>query len=90
MAKCLRDVPDPEDALTTFDNLRCAPTERVVADARCNGSGKAVTTPLARWVRDRTLPVIFRFFANPKALEWLYAYTVEWETKVALQDRHKF
>lgn len=87
MAQCLRDLPTAEDAFTAFESLRRARTERVVAYARRNGGGKAVTTPVGRWVRDVTLPVVFKLFANPKALEWLYTYSIDWETKVAVARR---
>jgi 2-polyprenyl-6-methoxyphenol hydroxylase-like FAD-dependent oxidoreductase len=79
LAKCLRDIPRPAEALATYERLRRARAEKVVAFSRQRGSDKAAPNALARWLRDLMLPVVLRLIANPKGLDWLYGYRVLWE-----------
>lgn len=60
LAKCLRDVTDPPEALATFERLRKAHAERVIAVGRRNGDRKGPTTPAGRAVRDLLLPVFLK------------------------------
>jgi hypothetical protein len=34
------------------------------------------------WLRDSLTPVFLKLFANPKALDWIYSYQVEWNEPV--------
>lgn len=79
LAKCLRDIPRPAEAFATYERLRRARAEKVVAFSRQRGSNKAAPTALARWLRDLMLPIVLRLIANPKGLDWLYGYRVPWE-----------
>lgn len=78
LAKCLRDLPDLEQAFATYERLRRARVERMVQHGRNAGQGKVITHPIQVWLRDRLTPVFLKLFANPKALDWIYSYQVDW------------
>lgn len=82
LAKCIRDLPRLEDAFATYESLRRERAERIVIFSRRRGSNKAASNAVARWLRDLMLPFVFRFFANPRALDWVYSYRVDWNGKV--------
>jgi 2-polyprenyl-6-methoxyphenol hydroxylase-like FAD-dependent oxidoreductase len=82
LAKCLRDLPDLEQAFATYERLRRARVERMVRHGRNAGQGKVMTNPVQVWLRDRLTPVFLKLFANPKALDWIYSYQVDWDEPV--------
>lgn len=59
VAQCLRDNPDADSALTTFERTRRERVEKVVAHGN-HGSNTKAPGPLGRTVRDAALPLIFR------------------------------
>jgi len=77
LARCLRDVPEPAAAFEAFEKLRRRRVERIVAHARRNGSTKAPGSAIARWFRDRMLPVFLKLGA--RAAQQTYAYRLRWE-----------
>ncbi|WP_049761393.1 FAD-dependent oxidoreductase [Rubrobacter xylanophilus] len=83
LARCLRDLPEPERAFAAYERLRRERVERVVAYSRRIGQSKAVGNPLARWLRDAILPFALKRFASPDAHAWLYDYRVDWDERVA-------
>jgi len=83
LAKCVRDVPVLEDAFAAYEQLRRERAERAVKFSRARGNNKAASTPIARWFRDLLLPFFLKAGANPAALDWVYTYTVDWETPMA-------
>lgn len=85
LAKCLRDLPDAEQAFTAFEGLRRARVERIVAQARRNGQQKALTNPLAAFLRDLMLPLFIKLGGSA---DWLYGYPVDWETPIAGSARY--
>jgi 2-polyprenyl-6-methoxyphenol hydroxylase-like FAD-dependent oxidoreductase len=82
LAKCLRDLPDLEQAFATYEQLRRARVERMVRHGRNAGQGKVMTHPLQVRLRDSLTPVFLKLFANPKALDWIYSYRVDWSEPV--------
>lgn len=82
LAKCLRDLPEVEDALAAYERLRRRRVERIVAQGARTSSSK---TPGAfgRVVRDLTLPLIFKLMVTDKSLAWIYDHHVDWEAPVA-------
>lgn len=84
LAKCLRDIPHVEQAFTMYEKLRRARAERVVAVSRQQGSSKAASNALTRWLRDLMLPIVLKHIASPKGLDWLYTYQVAWEEQLGL------
>jgi 2-polyprenyl-6-methoxyphenol hydroxylase-like FAD-dependent oxidoreductase len=81
LAQCLRDNADPGRAFTVFETLRRERVERVVAQGKRNGSGKAAG-PLAARIRDAMMPFILRRFATAEAQAWMHDYRIDWATPV--------
>ncbi|MFI6508846.1 FAD-dependent oxidoreductase [Streptosporangium sp. NPDC050855] len=86
LATCLRDVPGTRDAFAAFERLRRDRVERIVAQGRRNGSGKAPGVAGA-FVRDLVLPVVMRQVAKGNAMAWMYDYRVSWDTPVSTAAR---
>lgn len=82
LAKCLRDVAGVPDALGTFERLRKAHAEKVIAGGRRNGDRKGPTTPAGRAIRDLMLPVFIRL--SDRSRRGLVTYQDEWEEPVAV------
>jgi AraC family transcriptional regulator len=83
LAKCLRDLPGPEQAFVTFERLRRRRVERVVQYSARIGKSKAAGA-VARWFRDLFMPLALKHFANPAAHAWLYAYHVDWNERTSV------
>lgn len=81
LAKCLRDVPDPQQAFARFDSLRRHRVERIIKQAARMNSSKAAG-PVTRVVRDAMLPIILRKMTNSKQGKELYDYRIDWDTPV--------
>lgn len=82
LGKCLRDVPDTAGAFTAFERLRRERVERVVAQGKRNGDGKAPGAGGA-FVRDLILPVVMRQVEKRNALAWMHDYRINWDDRVA-------
>lgn len=83
LAKCLRDISDTERAFAAYERLRRERVEKVVAYSRRIGQSKAMSNPIARWLRDQIIPLALKHFANPDSHAWLYTCHVDWNEKVA-------
>jgi len=82
LAKCLRDVPGIEAAFGEYERIRRARVERVVAQGRRNGTGKA-PGPVGRVIRDQVLRLIFRRGGSPtNSMRWLFEHRIDWESPV--------
>jgi 2-polyprenyl-6-methoxyphenol hydroxylase-like FAD-dependent oxidoreductase len=82
LAICLRDVADTNSAFTVYEGQRRERVERIVAQGRRNGSGKAAG-PIAARIRDVMMPIIVRRFATPEAQAWMHDYRIDWNTSVS-------
>ena len=80
LAKCLRDSSTLEQAFSRYVGLRRERVEKTAVWARRFGNGKAVTNPIGVWMRDLMMPFFLKFSANPAALDWVYEYSIDWET----------
>ncbi|MEC3975596.1 FAD-dependent oxidoreductase [Amycolatopsis sp. H20-H5] len=82
LARCLRDVPDHERALATYESLRRERVEAVVERGKRNGDDKAAG-PVGRVIRDLFLT---RMFSKPTAAddpnEFMWKHHVDWDEKV--------
>jgi FAD-dependent urate hydroxylase len=83
LAKCLRDLPDTEQALAAYERLRRQRAEQVVAYSHRIGRSKTISNPVGVWVRDLVMPFALRRFANPEAHAWIYTHHIDWNDKVA-------
>lgn len=61
LGRCLHGAAAPTQAFAAFEATRRPRVEAVVRLGRRNGSGKAVSGPVAEWLRDRMLPLFLRF-----------------------------
>ncbi|GCE28897.1 FAD-dependent oxidoreductase [Dictyobacter alpinus] len=78
LAKCLRDIPQLEQAFSTYEHLRRARTRKIYQAGQQGDSGKHATTPSQQFFRDLTTPIFLKLFANPKASDWMYSYRINW------------
>jgi FAD-dependent urate hydroxylase len=84
LAKCLRDLPDIQQAFAAYEQLRRERVERVVAQGARSSSGKAAG-PIARVLRDLMLPVVLKRVASSgeRSLAWMYSYHIGWDERMA-------
>jgi FAD-dependent urate hydroxylase len=82
LAKCLRDLPDPQQAFARFEALRRPRVERIIKVAARINSNKTAR-PLTRVVRDAVLPVILRLTTNSKQVNQQYRYHIDWDAPTA-------
>ncbi|WP_066373041.1 FAD-dependent oxidoreductase [Herbidospora mongoliensis] len=80
LARCLRDREAPE-AFAVYERLRRGRVERVVAQGKRNGDGKA-PGPFGAFVRDLFLPVVLRQVAKRGALSWMFDHRIDWNEQV--------
>jgi 2-polyprenyl-6-methoxyphenol hydroxylase-like FAD-dependent oxidoreductase len=76
IAKSLRDAPSPEGAFAAFQSARRGRVEHVIRLARRNRPRKPPPNAVARWIRDRALPVAIR--AQARAVLSTYEYPPAW------------
>jgi 2-polyprenyl-6-methoxyphenol hydroxylase-like FAD-dependent oxidoreductase len=81
LALCLRDARDPTVAFTAFERLRRARCEKIVAQGARSSSTKT-PGPIGRFVRDLTLPFVFRYLVTPRSQAWVYDHVIPWEPGV--------
>lgn len=83
LAQCLRDLPTPEAAFRTFQELRQPRARKVTAQGARASKFKAVG-PIQRRVRDRKLPALLAGHASggEHSLAWIYEHRVSWDTRV--------
>ncbi|HSJ45127.1 MAG TPA: NAD(P)/FAD-dependent oxidoreductase [Euzebyales bacterium] len=83
LARCVRDLPTIPAALETYEQLRRARVERVVAVGARSTSDK-VAGPVARVFRDLLMPLFLRRVAGNGAssLAWMHRYHVDWDARV--------
>ncbi|MPZ81083.1 MAG: FAD-dependent monooxygenase [Actinophytocola sp.] len=79
LAKCLRDLPDIPQAFAAYEGLRRKRVERVVAQGKRNGDGKAMGR-----IGRMMLPTILKFVAKTSSRQgWLYDHRIEWNEPVS-------
>jgi FAD-dependent urate hydroxylase len=80
LARCVRDAKDVPAGLATYERLRRARVERVVAHGARSSSTKTVG-PVGRVLRDLALPFMLRRMARPGAnlQQWLFQHHIDWD-----------
>ncbi len=81
LAKCLRDVPDTEEAFVVFEALRKDRVEKLVEEARRTGNHKAPSNALTRGIRDLVLPFFLK--RGVENTRRVHSYRVAWDERVA-------
>ena len=90
LAQCLRDLPTPERAFTTYQQIRQPRVERVVGYAQQITKHKTISTnPLAMAIRDLVLPIFLRKAANDTRLHWLYNHHIPWDQPINPEGRNR-
>lgn len=79
LARCLRDLP-PEQAFATYERLRRARVEKIIAMAARTNTKAA--GPFARVLRDLTMPVAMKLLAKPEKVAWQFDYRIDWDTSI--------
>ncbi|MEO8956049.1 MAG: FAD-dependent monooxygenase [Ktedonobacteraceae bacterium] len=82
LAECLRDIPDLEQALVTYEHLRRERAIKMYKVGVQGDSGKHMVRPMQQWFRDLVSPLFLKLFASPKASDWMYSYRVDWDTPI--------
>jgi FAD-dependent urate hydroxylase len=82
LARCLRDLPNTEQAFVLYERLRRDRVERIVAHGARTSNSKAAG-PVARVLRDLMMPLILKRVASGDSLTWMHDYHIEWNGKVA-------
>jgi 2-polyprenyl-6-methoxyphenol hydroxylase-like FAD-dependent oxidoreductase len=81
LARCLRDEPGIDRAFAAYETLRRERVEKIVAQGRRNGSGKA-PGPFGRVVRDFFMRLVFRHLERTGAasMRWIFDHRIEWQS----------
>lgn len=82
LAKCVRDIPDLDEAFHRYRELRKERVERIVRYSRQLGSRKHATHPVQVFFRDLLLPFFLRQ-ASKQSFAWLYDYHIDWKQTVS-------
>jgi 2-polyprenyl-6-methoxyphenol hydroxylase-like FAD-dependent oxidoreductase len=87
LARCLRDIPNPNDAFVCYEQLRRARVEKVAADATKANSQKA-SGPIAKALMHALMPIVMKIFFNPtKMFGSLHSYQIDWDASVVQTPR---
>jgi 2-polyprenyl-6-methoxyphenol hydroxylase-like FAD-dependent oxidoreductase len=81
LGKCLRDLPSSAAAFSAFEQARRQRVERVVAQGKRNGTGKA-PGPVGAMVRDLMMPAFMRMMAKRDLMGWMFDYRIDWDAPV--------
>ncbi|MFM1654986.1 FAD-dependent monooxygenase [Brevibacillus sp. B_LB10_24] len=83
LVKCMRDLPNMEQAFSMFQKLRRDRVERIVKYSRSIGQRKHATNPVQVFFRDLMLPKFLKQ-ANKDSLGWMYDYQTDWKEKITI------
>jgi len=82
----LKEVRGIDAAFTTFERLRRQRVERIVAQGARSSSSKAAG-PIGRIVRDRMLPLVFRYVVTEKSMAWMHEHHIDWQRSIQADPR---
>ncbi len=85
LARCLRDLPDPDTAFGAYDALRRERVQRIVLSGEQVNRAMA-SGPVGRFLMRRLGPLLFRRIKpdDPAGLEMLYR--IDWDAPVVTSD----
>ncbi|HEX6384746.1 MAG TPA: FAD-dependent monooxygenase [Anaerolineae bacterium] len=86
LARCLRDIPELEQAFSTYQDRRQERVEALVKEARRMGDRK-IPNPIMGWFQDLMLPFFLKRGAD--SLDWVYSYIVEWKREEVNDEYHR-
>ncbi|MCX5210287.1 FAD-dependent monooxygenase [Kitasatospora sp. NBC_00240] len=81
LARCLRDIPEPQAAFAAYEALRRPRVEKIIARAERSNSEKSAG-PLARTLTRMLAPVALRTFLTPeKMFGPVHRYAIDWDER---------
>jgi 2-polyprenyl-6-methoxyphenol hydroxylase-like FAD-dependent oxidoreductase len=80
LAKCLRDISQPERAFAAFQARRQERVRRIVQQARKVGDQKTSPGKIGQLFRDLLLPFFVR--QEARKTDWVYAYRENWQEPI--------
>jgi 2-polyprenyl-6-methoxyphenol hydroxylase-like FAD-dependent oxidoreductase len=87
LARCLRDLPTVPEAFAAYERSRRPRVERIIAGGRRTSNEKAAG-PIARVVRDATMPLVMKLMAKPAKMAWQVDYRIDWDAPVQAAGNH--
>jgi FAD-dependent urate hydroxylase len=87
LARCLRDLPTVHKAFRAYEQLRRTRVERVIANGRKADNTKS-PGPVARVLRDLTMPTIMKLLVKPEKFAWQIDYRIDWDAAVSPTEIH--
>lgn len=82
LAKCLRDVTEPESAFAAYQALRTPRVDKVVKWGERNAKPVRVRTPWGMHVRDLFGPLVLKWLPSVASMDWLYGHHIDWSEPV--------
>jgi len=80
LGKCLRDLPDADQAFAAFEQARRPRVERIVKEAARINNSKAASGA-GRVFRDMMMPLFLKLVAGSNRSKQMYGYHIEWGTQ---------
>ena len=80
LAKCIRDIPDIQEAFTKYQQLRKDRVEKMIAIARRSGSMFTTSNPASKWIRNTILSTIMKQWSTK--MDDVYGYKINWYEKI--------
>lgn len=84
LAKCLRDIDDPERAFATYQEIRKERVDFVVRATRQTGNSKKPPGLLGRRIRDFVLPIFLK--KGVKAFDPIYAHRIDPDERITFAN----
>lgn len=82
LAKCLRDIPDTQDAFARYQQLRKNRVEKMIAMARRSGGMFTTTNPIGKAIRNAMSPFMIKLAS--KGFDDIYGYKIDWNEKITI------
>ncbi|HEY8482344.1 MAG TPA: FAD-dependent monooxygenase [Spirillospora sp.] len=87
LARCLRDLPDPQSAFATYEALRRARVEKVIDRGNKTNNSKTLG-PVAKKMMKLMMPLMMKTFLAPeKTFGEEQRYTIDWDAPVARRQK---
>lgn len=82
LARCLRDLPDPQSAFAEYEGLRRARVEKIAARGAKINHAKT-PGPVARRAMTLLMPLVFRMMNMEKTMGFEQRHRIDWDAQVA-------
>ncbi|GAA0582868.1 FAD-dependent monooxygenase [Actinomadura livida] len=87
LARCLRDLPDPQSAFAAYERLRRTRAEKVIDRGNKTNNSKTMG-PVAKKMMKLMMPLMMKTFLNPeKTLGPEQRYTIDWDAPATSPEK---